>query len=156
MNGRSLGTVTAVVVTAAVALVAQFEGTRYVAYPDPATRGAPWTICKGHTRNVKEGDTATRKQCDDWLREDLDEANDAINRCISVPLNDNQRAALMSAVMNAGPSLVCGSSLQRKANAGDLMSMCGELSRWIYADGRVLPGLVRRRSEERALCERKP
>ena len=156
MNGRQLGAITAFTVTAAIALVSRFEGTRYVAYPDPATQGAPWTICEGHTRGVREGDTATRDQCDAWMRQDLTEANDAITRCIATPLNDNQVAALMSATMNLGPVVVCGSSLQRKANAGDLAGMCAELSRWIYADGRTLPGLVRRRAEERALCERQP
>lgn len=139
---------------AAAGLVSRFEGTRYTAYPDPATKGAPWTICEGHTRGVKQGDTATRAQCDEYLHQDLAEANDAIDRCISRPLGVNQRAALVSAVVNAGAPLVCGSTLQRKANAGDLAGMCAELSRWTWAAGRQLPGLVRRRAEERALCER--
>ncbi|KAF1005460.1 MAG: Lysozyme RrrD [Luteibacter sp.] len=154
MKGRVVTGVAALALSIAAGLVAKFEGTRYTAYPDPATKGAPWTICEGHTRGVKQGDTATRAQCDDYLRQDLAEANDAIDRCITAPLSVNQRAALISAVVNAGPPLVCGSTLQRKANAGDLAGMCAELSRWTWAAGRQLPGLVRRRAEERVLCER--
>lgn len=155
MKGRIAPGVVAVAISMAVGLVAQFEGTRFAAYPDPATRGAPWTICEGHTRGVKQGDTATRAQCDEYLRQDLAEANDAIDRCITAPLSVKQRAALISAVVNAGPPLVCGSTLQRKANAGDQAGMCAELSRWTWAAGRQLPGLVRRRAEERSLCEQR-
>lgn len=154
VKGRVATGVAALALSIAAGLVAKFEGSRYAAYPDPATRGAPWTICEGHTRGVKQGDTATRAQCDEYLRQDLAEANNAIDRCITSPLSVNQRAALISAVVNAGPPLVCGSTLQRRANAGDLAAMCAELSRWTWAAGRQLPGLVRRRAEERALCER--
>lgn len=40
-------------ITIAAAFVAPWEGTRYTAYPDPATGGVPWTICEGHTAGVK-------------------------------------------------------------------------------------------------------
>ncbi|KAF1045620.1 lysozyme [Xylophilus sp.] len=154
MKGRVAAAIVALAMSIAGGLVANFEGTRYAAYPDPSTKGAPWTICEGHTQGVKAGDVATRAQCDEYLRQDLAAANDAIDRCIVTPLGVNQRAALISAVVNAGPPLVCGSTLQRKANAGDLAGMCAELSRWTWAAGRQLPGLVRRRAEERALCEK--
>ena len=154
MKGRVATGVAALALSLAAGLVAKFEGTTYAAYPDPATKSAPWTICEGHTQDVKAGDVATRAQCDEYFSQDLAAANDAIDRCIAKPLSVNQRAALVSAVVNAGPPLVCGSTLQRKANAGDLAGMCAELSRWTWAAGRQLPGLVRRRAEERALCEK--
>lgn len=50
------------------ALVAHFEGTRYTAYQDVT---GTWTICDGHTRGVKAGDTATLQQCAAWRYEDL-------------------------------------------------------------------------------------
>jgi len=49
-------------------MATQQEGTRYVAYQDV---GGTWTICEGDTHNVKQGDTATREQCDDRLRKNL-------------------------------------------------------------------------------------
>lgn len=155
MKGRVISAAIALALTIAGGLVTQLEGTRYTAYPDPATKGAPWTICEGHTRGVKPGDTATREQCDAYLKADLAEANDAIDRCITAPLSVNERAALMSGVINAGPDLVCGSTLQRKANAGDHAGMCAELSRWVYANGERNKGLANRRAVERELCERK-
>lgn len=114
-------------------LVAHWEGTRYTAYQDITGR---WTICNGHTRDVHEGDTATAAQCRAWRKEDLLAANRAIDRCINITLNANQRAALMDAVYNIGPSVVCGSTLQRKANAGQ--PFCRELLRWDHAGGRVV------------------
>ncbi|HHG5564729.1 TPA: glycoside hydrolase family protein [Pseudomonas aeruginosa] len=41
----------------------------------------------------------------------------------------------------------------RKLNAGDVRGACAELSRWVYAGGKKLGGLVRRRAAERELCE---
>ncbi|WP_405045477.1 glycoside hydrolase family protein [Pseudomonas aeruginosa] len=45
------------------------------------------------------------------------------------------------------------STLLRKLNAGDVRGACAELSRWVYAGGKKLGGLVRRRAAERELCE---
>jgi lysozyme len=156
VKGRVVSAVVALALTIAGGLVQQLEGTRYKAYPDPATRGAPWTICEGHTKGVKPGDTATPAQCEAWRKQDLAEANDAVDRCISTPLSANERGALIVAVINAGPSIVCGSTLQRKANAGDHVGMCAELSRWVYANGKAMPGLVNRQATVRAVCEKNP
>ena len=41
----------------------------------------------------------------------------------------------------------------RKANAGNIEGACAELSRWTYASGKQLPGLVKCRSAPRQLCE---
>lgn len=137
--------------TAALALagglVTHWEGTRYTSYQDATGR---WTICQGHTHNVHAGDTATPRQCQAWREEDLRIANAAITRCIHVPLTVDQHAALLDAVYNIGPSIVCGSTLQRKANAGQ--PFCHELLRWVYAGGKRIQGLVNRRQAEYQLC----
>lgn len=46
MNRLKKGTAIAAM---AATLVGGFEGLRTVAYPDPATKGPPWTVCYGHT-----------------------------------------------------------------------------------------------------------
>ena len=61
-----------------IADTAKHEGLRFHAYPDPATGGAPWTICYGHTKGVRKGDKATAEQCYKWLAEDLLEAERAV------------------------------------------------------------------------------
>jgi lysozyme len=45
-----------------------------------------------------------------------------------------------------------GSTLARKENAGDVPGACDELLRWTKAKGVTLPGLVKRREQERELC----
>lgn len=128
------------------------EGTIYKAYPDPATHGAPWTICNGHTQGVHKGDTATPEQCQSYLALDMRVAAAAVSNCIHVPLNVNQAAAFYDTVFNAGPKVVCGSTLQDLANLGDVVSACDQLPRWNRAGGRVWPGLTDRRMDARELC----
>ena len=60
------------------------------------------------------------------------------------------------AAFNVGNARFCSSTLARKANAGDMAGACAELSRWTYAGGKPLPGLVKRRATERAICESQP
>ncbi len=153
MKGRLITGAVAAALLVAAPLLTRLEGRRHVAYPDPATQGAPWTICDGHTRDVKPGDVATDEQCDAYRQQDMAEASATIDRCIQAPLMVNERAALILGVVNIGPKLVCGSTLQQKANAGDMAGMCAELSRWVYADGKRWAGLMKRRATERALCE---
>lgn len=48
------------------------EGRRYVAYPDPLTGGAPWTLGAGHTGpEVHQGLIWTDAQIDDALDADI-------------------------------------------------------------------------------------
>lgn len=152
INPKALGAILGTVGLVAGGLISKWEGTRYTAYKPISSD--PWTICVGHTRGVKEGDTATQAQCDTYLAEDMAVADQTVSRCITHPLTVNARAALISATFNIGPSVVCGSTLQRKANAGDIAGMCAELSRWVYSAGKRYRGLENRRADERLTCER--
>lgn len=153
INPRHLvATVSAVTVMAA-ALLATFEGEIRHTYLDPI--GIP-TACVGHTGpDVRLGQRYTAEQCQALLQQDLLEANADIDRCIKAPLTVGQRAAMISFVFNVGGKKFCGSGVARRLNAADYAGACAELSRWVYAGGRVLPGLVKRRAAERAMCERK-
>ena len=137
-------------VALAVPLVAKYEGTVLRSYRDPV---GIVTACTGHTGpELKIGQTYTRQQCEDMLYKDLAKHADAL-ACVSQPLTDGQRAAFVSFAFNVGEGAFCGSTLVRKANAGDIDGACAELSRWIYAKGKQLPGLIKRRAAERQLCE---
>jgi lysozyme len=96
--------------------------------------------------------TATQAQCDRWREEDIADAMGHVARCITHPLTSNQLGAFTDAAFNLGPQVVCGSTLQRKANAGDIAGACAELDRWINAHGRPYRGLILRRADERAIC----
>jgi lysozyme len=68
-------------------------------------------------------------------------------------LPEHVQAASVSFAYNVGAQAFCGSTMARKLRAGDMPGACAELSRWVYAKGELLPGLVRRRAAERAMCE---
>ena len=135
----------------AVPLVVYFEGTIPRTYRDPI---GILTSCTGHTGpELRMGQTWTQEQCDQQLYADLLKHAEALD-CIKHPMTDGQKAAFLSFAFNVGNKAFCDSTLARKANAGDLMGACAELSRWVMAGGRELPGLVKRRAAERQLCEK--
>ena len=153
MNDRSklIAKIGAAAAALAVSTVAFYEGTVQRTYRDPI---GIITACTGHTGpELQMGQTFTREQCDDMLAKDLLQHAAALD-CIKTPLADGQKAAFLSFAFNVGNGAFCGSTLARKANAGDMRGACAELSRWTLAGGRELPGLVKRRAPERALCER--
>ncbi len=136
---------------AAVALVGGFEGLRNYAYRDPV--GIP-TICFGETRGVKMGDYKTTAACKDMLGDRLVEFETGMARCLNAPdkLPDPAYTAFLSFSYNVGTGAFCKSTLVRKVNGGDLRGGCDELLKWDKAAGIRLPGLTKRRQQERALC----
>ena len=147
---KLIATIGGAAVVLAVPLVQKYEGTVLRSYRDPV---GIVTACTGHTGpELKIGQTYTRQQCEDMLYKDLAKHADAL-ACVSQPLTDGQRAAFVSFAFNVGEGAFCGSTLVRKANAGDIDGACAELSRWTYARGKQLPGLIKRRAAERQLCE---
>ena len=140
---------TAGALSIATAVVSYYEGYQPTAYRDPV--GVP-TICYGHTATARLGQTLSQAQCTDLLQADLGTAFAAVDRRAQVDLPPPTRAALASFVYNVGEGAFARSTLLRKLNAGDLRGACHELSRWVYAGGRKLNGLVKRRATERELC----
>jgi GH24 family phage-related lysozyme (muramidase) len=153
MNKKPAAFLIAVVLAAVTAFGGHFEGRRLVAYQDVAN---VWSLCDGHTKGVKPGDTATTEQCDAWLREEMGDALATVQRCIRTPLSLGQLVAFTDATYNLGPAVVCGSTLQRLANAGDLPGACNQLPRWNKAGGKVVAGLTQRREMERRICLGEP
>ena len=138
-------------VALAVPLVAHFEGYVPWVHRDPIGRLA---ACYGHDdQTMTLGKRFTAAECQAMLEADLLKHAEALD-CIKTPMTDGQKAAFLSFAFNVGNSAFCKSTLVRKANAGDLMGACAELSRWVMAGGRELPGLVKRRAAERQLCEK--
>ena len=133
-----------------LAMVPVFEGTILRTYRDPI---GVLTSCVGHTGpELRMGQRWTPEQCQQQLAADLLHHAGALD-CITAPLTEGQKAAFVSFAFNVGNKAFCGSTLVRKANAGDLAGACAELSRWTYAGGRQLPGLIKRRAAEREMCE---
>ena len=124
------------------------EGLRLDAYLCPA--GVP-TIGYGHTYNVKMGDRITEEQAEKFLIDDLAVAEREVNR-YGFDLTQNQFDALVSFVFNVGVGNFRSSTLLKrlKANPND-PDIANQFKRWVYGNGKVLPGLVRRRNEEAKL-----
>lgn len=141
----------AAVLALSVGIVAKWEGERRTAYKDIV--GVP-TICFGHTADVKMGQTRTKAECEKLLQGDLRIAYSHVQRCITYPLKPEQAAAFTSLVINTGPKGVCGSTLQRHANRGEMAQACNQLHRWVYAGGKRVQGLANRRMDEYRLCMR--
>lgn len=136
------------VLAAAAALVGWYEGRSLAAYIDPV--GIP-TICDGYTHGVRLGDVASPEKCDALTAQEVGKALAVVDR--SAPgLPDGPRVALASFVYNVGPGAYSGSTLLRKLRAGDIIGACKELPRWVYAGGRKLAGLVKRRNAEMQIC----
>lgn len=131
---------------AGLALIKEAEGYRDKAYQDT---GGIWTIGWGHTRRTYEGQICTPEIAEGWLEADLEVAEAEVERVIRVPLTDNQFAALVSFAFNEHG--FAGSSLVKELNAGNYAAVPGELRKWIYADHKVLPGLLTRRNAEATL-----
>lgn len=136
----------------AVTLIGGFEGLRTVAYPDPATKGPPWTVCYGETDGVKPGDRYTVEQCKDMLQNSLQKYAKGVERCVIAPLPDKRYVALVSFAYNVGVGSACGSSVVKLINAGRTREGCDALLKWNRAAGIVFPGLTKRRERERQFC----
>lgn len=133
------------------ALIKAHEGLRLQAYPDPASGGHPWTIGYGHTSGVKPGDKITEEEADAFLAEDLVWVEHTINALVKVPLTQPQFDALASLIFNIGARAFEKSTLLRLLNSGDYLGASVQFERWVHAAGKVMPGLRRRRREERDL-----
>jgi len=135
-----------------VSTVGGFEGLRTVAYPDPATRGKPWTVCYGETNGVKPGDKHTVSECKSMLLLSLEKYANGIEACVTAPLPDSRFVALTSFAYNVGVGAACKSSVVRLINTGHTLAGCNALLKWNRAAGITFPGLTRRREKERQFC----
>lgn len=136
--------------------IRKFEGLRLSAYKCAA---GVWTIGYGHTGNdVKRGMVINRFQAEDYLKKDIARHEAAVGRIFpDVELMQGQFDALVSFCFNLGEGNLQSSTLAKKikANAAD-PSIPREFSRWVYAKGVKLPGLVKRRQVEAKFWEGQP
>ena len=135
------------------ALIKKFEGCKTEAYLCSA--GVP-TIAFGRTKNVKMGDTCTQEQADAWLEEELEEYTGYVNDAVTQTLDQNQLDAMVAWTYNLGPTNLRSSTLLSVLNEGKMQEVPQQMRRWNKANGKVLPGLERRRLAESMLFEGDP
>lgn len=78
-----------------------------------------------------------------WIEEDLN--------ALPVPLTQGQFDALASLTYNIGRGAFAGSTLKKRLLAHDFGGAADQFLRWVHADGKVLEGLVNRRTAEMKL-----
>jgi len=123
----------------------EMEGCRLEAYKDAA--GVP-TIGYGHTKNVRMGDRITQYWAKEMLREDIEEAEWQVKE-LNVARTEGQLDALVSFAFNLGIGRLTRSTLLKTIrNGGSKAQITKEFKRWVYADGKKLKGLERRREWE--------
>lgn len=122
----------------------RLEGREHRAYIDTA---GFWTIGIGH--KILPSETAKyvgtpvvidgRKrgsvvisddEIDRLAQQDTAKAAAAVDQNVRVPINGNQRAALVSFSFNVGVGAFKGSTLLKKLNAGDFAGAAAEFLRW--------------------------
>jgi lysozyme len=123
----------------------EFEGCRLQAYQDAA---GVWTIGYGHTRGVRRGDRITQWLADEYLRMDIAEAERQVLG-LGLSLTQGQLDALVSFVFNVGIGRLQQSTLLRFIREGrPEHDIKRQFRQWVYAGGRTMPGLVKRREWE--------
>ena len=123
----------------------EMEGLRLEAYKDAA--GVP-TIGYGHTKNVRMGDRISEYWAKELLREDIEEAEWQVKE-LKVARTEGQLDALTSFVFNLGINKLQHSTLLEVIRrGGSKAAITREFKKWVYADGKKQPGLVKRREWE--------
>ena len=151
---------------AAKAMIKHHEGVRMRPYRCPALL---WTVGVGHVidpahakvkyeerRNLSIPDgwdrQLTMAEVDAILAQDLARFERGVARlCPAVIGRQGAFDALVSFSFNVGLGNLQRSGLRMKTNRGDFEEAAEEFMKWTKAGGRVLPGLVKRRMDEKVL-----
>lgn len=138
---------------AGIDLIHSFESLRLKAYPDPGSKdGNPVTIGWGSTGpDIKLGMTWTKEQADARFAKDLARFEIGVSKSVSVDLKQHQFDALVSFAYNVGLANFLSSTLLKMLNEGYYSNAALQFGKWIFNDGKVMKGLVRRREAERKL-----
>jgi len=137
-----------------LSLIKEFEGFSNKIYLDAA--GLP-TIGYGHLLRSGEEEMFRRGISHEaaiaLLIKDVEASERAVLRLISIPLTDGQFDALVSFTFNLGAGALQRSTLRRKVNREEHADVSAEFMKWVWAGGRRLKGLIRRRTAEAALYQ---
>ena len=134
-------------------LIKNFEGLRLKAY---VCSGGKITIGYGTTlypngNAVKITDTCTIEQAEAYLKNDLNKFEEAVNRLVGLPVNQNQFDALVCFTYNVGVGNLQSSTLLKMINLNKFEEASLQFERWNKAGGKELKGLTLRRLAEKKL-----
>lgn len=138
----------------AIEIIKKYEGLELTVYRCPA---GILTIGYGHTKTAEPGMTINKEMAELLLKQDLNDFEKAINELVKVPLTQNQFDALISFVFNIGTDKFKNSTLLKKINEGNYKEAANEFLKWTKSRQpgglKDLPGLIKRRNDEKKLFE---
>jgi len=133
-----------------IRLIKSFESFSPIPYICPAGYS---TILWGHV--IKSGEVFdhpyTEEEGEPILLKDISVAERANSRLIRVPLTQNMEDSLISFTFNLGSGALQASTLRQVINRQEYEEAPAQIRRWIYAGGRRLSGLIKRRYIEARL-----
>ena len=146
-------------------MIKHHEGVRFKPYRCPARL---WTVGVGHVLYSDQGRlpldqrdafqlkaednrTFSKAEVDGLLSADLVRFETGVARLFPVGLTTGQNDALVSFSFNLGLGGVQRSTLRSKVLRGETQEAADEFLKFVRGGGKILPGLVKRRNDERAL-----
>lgn len=140
----------------AVAFIGRWEGLRLEAYQDIV---GVWTVCYGETKGVRPGDVYSKDECDKMFAREIQSYREEMrgyfsDKALSDYLPVPREVAFVDLGYNVGTHGAGNSTATKRLNAGKINGACEALTWWNKAGGRVIRGLVNRRSDARELCMR--
>jgi lysozyme len=146
-------------------MIKHHEGVRFKPYRCPARL---FTIGVGHVLYPDQGRlpldqrdafplapednrTFSKAEVDGLLASDLQRFEVGVARLFPMVLTQNQNDALVSFAFNLGLGGLQRSTLRQKVLRGEIEEAANEFLKFVRGGGKILPGLVKRRNDERAL-----
>ena len=146
-------------------MIKHHEGVRFKPYRCPAKL---WTVGVGHVLYPDQGRlpldqrdayplapednrTFSKAEVDGTLSADLVRFEVGVSRLFHMVLTQGQNDALVSFAFNLGLGGVQRSTLRQKVLRGEIEEAADEFLKFVRGGGKILPGLVKRRNDERAL-----
>ena len=125
-------------------------GVGHVMYPDQARLKMPERLL--YPVRPEDAHPHTMEDVDALLASDLERFERGVARyCPAAIGHQDQFDALVSFAFNVGLGTLQRSVLRLKYNRGDIEGAAEQFDRYVRAAGKILPGLVKRRNDEKAL-----
>ena len=135
-------------------LIKKFESFSPKPYLCPAcvpTIGYGTTVYPDGKKVTLKDKTISKEQAEALLFNDIRTFEVAVLSSVRVQLKQHEFDALVSFVYNVGVNAFKSSNLLNRLNSERRNEAADQFKQWVHAGGKALPGLIKRRDEERSL-----
>ena len=135
-------------------MIKMFEGFRAKPYKCPAgvpTIGYGSTFYSNGKKVTLKDKLITEQDATNLLTTVVTNFSSEVSKLLKIQVTQNQFDALVDFAYNVGIGNLKSSTLLKKVNAKNFSGAALEFIKWNKADGKVLPGLTKRRTAEKDL-----